>query len=653
MLPGLSPFGLYGLYDPCNLSSLQSFAWDNYTDKALPLVSGIMFYVIQVAERLQNVLPFVAPSALQAADLTPNISAALEAFQQLLLYVLYQPSLSSDPTMRNLIWWEKDTVSDICLARAAFYHVRKSLRLPAPLMDFSETVNDILLNSDNRSAMAQGIDCLKNAVAVERLSHAPVSGLQSSVSLGKRLFEHCQSLPDDMWEGTPCVPTTSNQCRRSGRILRNHFHPPYNSSCDNSTLAESNGTSDISSKVAEIRLQEELNGYCAPIIIPAPPILISSDFCKGSYEELYKGIRTLSDAKEVQEALDSLFKSFTSDGRKADSQGYEVSTAKAMNAIIKAASDTFKKAIPVKTYSARNLTMIKATLSSGSKATKRDPDIINVFIPNSIRPPPGQIKDLGDWSEVRSTGELKFMDQPKPMNDAHLQALTSARQVILHNRDRMSEQAFTCCGGVFKFYYFDAEGFAMSEPYKIFDNQLLFINHVLLLSTFFTGNEMFAKHHPSYARDEQIDGRVEIRGRRVVVYKVRDINGNVRVEKSYWPTIRGSVPREVFVYQHLEDMFQNGRVEDGNNISRMVTHEVLTTTAHIRRVFGVQSGAPRVLVRIILDRHGLSIQRMIERWDELTGGDVWKQCEVTLKLLDGVLAAIGGILPSSCFSVEF
>jgi hypothetical protein len=68
-----------------------------------------------------------------------------------------------------------------------------------------------------------------------------------------------------------------------------------------------------------------------------------------------------------------------------------------------------------------------------------------------------------------------------------------------------------------------------------------------------------------------------IRGRRLAIYKTECSH----VEKNYWSTVHGELPQEVFVYQHLEKMIEEGKVLD-MNVTRMVTHEVLTTTTAIR-----------------------------------------------------------------------
>jgi hypothetical protein len=71
------------------------------------------------------------------------------------------------------------------------------------------------------------------------------------------------------------------------------------------------------------------------------------------------------------------------------------------------------------------------------------------------------------------------------------------------------------------------------------------------------------------------------------------VDGSVRVEKNYWPTIRGSVPHEIFVYQYMEKMIEERAVPQKYNVSRMVDHDINLSTTDIRRVFGVQSMAPR------------------------------------------------------------
>ena len=146
-----------------------------------------------------------------------------------------------------------------------------------------------------------------------------------------------------------------------------------------------------------------------------------------------------------------------------------------INSILAEASTVFGKTISVRAHSSRGLTLSKTPLEGGSKATKRDPDVA-VMEPSQIRA--GVVKALGDWLFVYCIGELKPINQPLLRKEAFLQVLTSVRQLLLDNPDRISAQAFTCCGGVLTFYHFDSEGFAQSEPYCIFDHPLLFVTHM-------------------------------------------------------------------------------------------------------------------------------------------------------------------------------
>jgi len=49
-------------------------------------------------------------------------------------------------------------------------------------------------------------------------------------------------------------------------------------------------------------------------------------------------------------------------------------------------------------------------------------------------------------------------------------------------------------------------------------------------------------------------------------------------------------------------------------------------------------------MHIIVDRCGMSIEHYIFDWDKFTANDIQKQWDVFLKLIDGVIAAIEGII---------
>jgi len=69
------------------------------------------------------------------------------------------------------------------------------------------------------------------------------------------------------------------------------------------------------------------------------------------------------------------------------------------------------------------------------------------------------------------------------------------------------------------------------------------------------------------------------------------------VEKNYWSTVRAPVPQEVQVYQHVEHTVNKGLHSD--HVTRMLDFKIITSTAHIRRAFGIKSVAPKEHVRIV------------------------------------------------------
>ena len=89
-------------------------------------------------------------------------------------------------------------------------------------------------------------------------------------------------------------------------------------------------------------------------------------------------------------------------------------------------------------------------------------------------------------------------------------------------------------------------------------------------------------------------------------------------------------------------MIEEGKVLD-MNVTRMVTHEVLTTTTAIRRLFGIQSIAPREQVSIMLNRSGSSIEHIIHNWKKLTGLDTQLQHTWLCRIISGIIAAINSI----------
>ena len=140
----------------------------------------------------------------------------LHAIAQLLLYVLYKPALSAAPTNAHLIWWNKDKLKDISLARAEFQHAIETVHLPAPLTSFKQTVWDII-NSTDQDRMAQGIAHLKEELyAKEHIllrAHSSTQCFEHQVSLGKRRFGECGEFPFNKEEqpGSSFNPATTSQ----------------------------------------------------------------------------------------------------------------------------------------------------------------------------------------------------------------------------------------------------------------------------------------------------------------------------------------------------------------------------------------------------------------------------------------------------------
>jgi hypothetical protein len=243
----------------------------------------------QVVDGLQDVLPFISPVTLKSRNTKLYQADRLDSIIQLLLYVLYKPSLSSNPINANLIWWDKDKLPDICAARAEFEDARMTLDLPASLVDFRQDVHAFFEGEMDCLAMAQEIDRLRAAVSAGCiLSPIPVRALECPTSLGKRLFDHHENLPIDAEEQHD-VLIMSSQSDHSGRLVQ-HQESPFQKSSDKSTPAVSGGREDSPHREAAKLLNDELNGYCAPPIMPLPPILVPPDWCDGSYQKFYDGI---------------------------------------------------------------------------------------------------------------------------------------------------------------------------------------------------------------------------------------------------------------------------------------------------------------------------------------------------------------------------
>ena len=96
-------------------------------------------------------------------------------------------------------------------------------------------------------------------------------------------------------------------------------------------------------------------------------------------------------------------------------------------------------------------------------------------------------------------------------------------------------------------------------------------------------------------------GRGGIRGRRTSVYKViPSPEKGARVVKDYWPTRTGNKVREIDIYERIAGVTCASLV-------KMIHSQVLSSTDKLRAVFGIFSPAPRIHVRLTLDRCGVNI----------------------------------------------
>jgi len=195
-----------------------------------------------------------------------------------------------------------------------------------------------------------------------------------------------------------------------------------------------------------------------------------------------------------------------------------------------------------------------------------------------------------------------------------IQTFTSSQQLCRVQPDRLSQQAFTCCGGQFQLFPHDPEGYAVSEPYNACDpnNLLLLINHTLLLSTQFTSSAVFGPPCGSYHRRKLLTEHqlVGLRGRRTIVYQVESEDG-YRVKKISWPTIHQDTTQEIRIYKVLKRADKSKL----QNITQMVEYDRTTSTAEIRRIFGCQSITLREWVQLVVDRYGESLDVFLHNWE--------------------------------------
>jgi hypothetical protein len=497
---------------------------------------------------------------------------------RMLEYVLYHRT-TSDP---KAIWWDKQTVHDIAISHAVFRQSRASLLLPQQLMGLETTVDFILgkehlTRKDFTSHMRKLLEPLGLPETLESVrSTGPGVGYIPQKTLGKRPSIVEPKAPSYSFSGSP----VSSQSH-SPSFIRSAAHAQPITSRNHPTYAS-----------AQPLLMEELQYHCAPSLMRLPPILLESHIANGSYQQFYEELRDIVRSKTIQDAFVAFTSSF-SEG------SYEKQMAKFMHVVLEMTAEKFgHKALNV--MSSKEVTIRKTNLG-GIKSHKRDPNIV-IFLttaPLEAASNEGEVasssndcgrdrsKERGSdistgkkgrgkgrgrgkrsekdgqevkklpvlgWPDALSVGEMKPNNQPAIVEQARGQVLTAVQNEIRAQPNRMSEQAFSCCGGVFRFFHFDPEGYAISDPYDACDpkNLLLLINHTLLLSTRFTLDAVFAPS-TTYERVDLLTKHkpAGIRGRRLLVYKVR-MGDKYVVEKLSWPTIRGDTPQEVLVYNFLQ-----------------------------------------------------------------------------------------------------
>ena len=222
------------------------------------------------------------------------------------------------------------------------------------------------------------------------------------------------------------------------------------------------------------------------------------------------------------------------------------------------------------------------------------------------------------YRQITSVAEMKPTDQQRYFKASQEQLFIYVRQSVINNVGRQCDFGFTCCGHSFSFYYFDAEGWAQSVMYDMSEarNALLFINHILILSGFYHHSTVLDSTLTldpgmmSLATGEQVTidiqkplffGRGGIRGRRTSVYKIiPSSQTGARVVKDYWPTRTGDKVREIDIYERIAGL-------ECGSLVKMIHSQVLSSTDKLRAVFGIFSPAPRIHVRLTLDRCGVNL----------------------------------------------
>ena len=335
------------------------------------------------------------------------------------------------------------------------------------------------------------------------------------------------------------------------------------------------------------------------------------------------GERQLVPEHPVGEGSEDLQEDLPEKGRLTN-KPYETGLSWIINCVFHLASKTLdlKELGRFKSYHSDEITIDKVVRGDGIVEVKRDGDVYIVDLGangGAVRKGNGKISF--PVTALKSVGECKPKSTPVFQAQGHSQLLTYIRQLVLGDRHRISEQGFTCCNLQFRFFHFDAEGMAMSEPYDISRNLFRFINHVLILSTFFTKDAVwpFGSQNPTSEVQYLSYGRDGIRGRRTTVYVCETTTPpsntvSVRetttppcdaariVIKEYWPTQTTCETREVRMYSIVRRL---GKTHP--HLQSMLHYDCHRNTAEIRLSFGVPSIAPREHIVITLDRQGVSL----------------------------------------------
>jgi Fungal protein kinase len=279
-------------------------------------------------------------------------------------------------------------------------------------------------------------------------------------------------------------------------------------------------------QAAERLLFEEMRVSYRPNIQPIPSLVLQPGMVQGSYQMLYDGLLAIQ--HEMHRSMQLFTKTFPVDGtplsgstskpckvqQESDRQElvtvlrqifelpemkeslknqrsihYEQALTLTINCILKLASTLLgiEELADYRAFCSRQVTVDKVFRGDAMLDLKQDPDIciINVKEGEPWKKE-GNKKQSVTFASIKSLGECKGIKQPKVTRCASDQLLSYVRQLVLADGDRPSEQAFTCCKFRFQFFHSDAEGMAISEPYDIIQHPFRFINHVLILSTFFT-----------------------------------------------------------------------------------------------------------------------------------------------------------------------